>query len=371
MGPGPLPFSSIQRLPRLESRVLSLCLLYVTILVRSCIRLFQPEVVAWLKEKSGGCGVSTSGSEARSNRSELNRAISFYTIRDVCKLSDARTESFLSTLTADINLCCSLLDFAAPVAEICGISVQRLRAVHADMRRRFAGLKCPDLICRLGGPGYPEQLAVGAKPPPFLFLRGREELLKERVVSVVGTRRPSSEGLADAAVIADFLGSSGFIVASGMAAGIDTAVHRAAMAFGHRTIAVLGTPLTNVYPTENAALQIELGSNQLLVTQFPPCEVTQPWHFPQRNATMSAISEATVVVEAGAMSGALIQADYSLEQRRPVFFPRRALARPDLVWPRKYIDKPGVYAYGQPEEILAVLNGDLQVRWESQQLPLF
>lgn len=304
---------------------------------------------------------------------ELDYTINFYTLKEACKLSDSKTGGLLDSLRLQMGVARPLLDSVDRAAELLGISVSKLRKSYEEVARRFAGLRPEDLVCRRGGPGYPDGLASVAKAPPFLFFRGQQEFVSQRIVAVVGTRRPSPQGLAEAGLVAKCLGEHAIVVASGMALGIDTAAHVAAMTNGHRTMAVLPTPLTSVYPVENAELHAELGQSQLLVSQFPPHEAIQVWHFPQRNGVMSALSEATVVVEAGPTSGALIQADYSLEQRRPVFFPQRLLALSELVWPQHYIGKPGVYTYQRPEDILAVLDSDdeKQTMWGWEQMRLF
>ncbi len=146
------------------------------------------------------------------------------------------------------------------------------------------------------------------------------------------------------------------VVASGLAAGIDTAAHRGALEAHAHTIAVLGTPLTRVYPRENANLQNRIAEEGLVMTQFAPSSPIERWNFPMRNAVMSGISLATVVVEADEAGGALIQADFALKQGRLVFIPQNALENPRLKWPGKFIKRTGTYSYSKVDELIAAIR---------------
>jgi len=161
---------------------------------------------------------------------------------------------------------------------------------------------------------------IGAMTAPAI---GWDPRLAEssRTTRVVGTRKPSAEGIRRAQALARHLVGDGFTVMSGLATGIDTAAHRATLDAGGRTIAVVGTPLGELYPHSNAALQDEIIRDHLLITQVPVLRYArQTWRhnrlfFPERNVTMSALSEATMIVEAGETSGTLIQARAALAQR--------------------------------------------------------
>ena len=126
-----------------------------------------------------------------------------------------------------------------------------------------------------------------------------------------------------------------YAIVSGLAQGIDTVAHQTALDEGGVTIAVMGTPLQRQYPTENQALRDELAARHLVVTQFPVGAKTQPHFFPERNRTMSAISDATVIVEASETSGTRTQAKAALEQGRPLFILDSCFRR-GLSWPEKF-----------------------------------
>ena len=150
-------------------------------------------------------------------------------------------------------------------------------------------------------------------------MRGRPEVLDAEVmVAVVGTRRATGYGLRAAAEISGALARAGVCVVSGMALGIDAAAHRAALAAGGTTIAVLGTGLDVTYPPAHRALQRQIASGGALVTELEPTVTGRKFTFPRRNRIIAALARATIVVEAPERSGALITASLALELGRCV-----------------------------------------------------
>jgi DNA processing protein len=138
-----------------------------------------------------------------------------------------------------------------------------------------------------------------------LFLAGDSGLLLRVFVGVVGTRRPSKEGLALAGAIAGSLARAEIVVASGLARGIDAAAHRGALAAGGRTVAILGTPLGRAYPAEHRALQATLAREHLVVSPFAPGTPVTRGNFPRRDRVLAALCTAIVVIEAADGSGTL------------------------------------------------------------------
>ena len=189
-----------------------------------------------------------------------------------------------------------------------------------------------------GGADYPPQLRDAANPVEVLYYSGRLELAWEPSVAVVGTRNATPEGIARARRLSRALVSDGYTVVSGLAAGVDTAAHEAAISAGGDTIAVIGTPLSSTYPRSNEGLQRQIAREYLLISQVPVRRYHQRdyrWNrafFPERNATMSALTIATVIVEAGKTSGALVQARQALKQRRLLFVLDSCFRR-GLEWP--------------------------------------
>ena len=159
--------------------------------------------------------------------------------------------------------------------------------------------------------------------PPLLFVAGRLTTADERSVAVIGARRASDEGRAVAAEFAAELTAAGWVVVSGLAAGIDTAAHRAALEHGGRTLAVIGTGLQHSYPPENAELQRTIAQRGAVISQFWPDSPPTRQSFPMRNAVMSGISRGSVLIEASERSGARVQARLALAHGRPVFLHER------------------------------------------------
>ncbi|MBX6365460.1 MAG: DNA-protecting protein DprA, partial [Gemmatimonadetes bacterium] len=165
--------------------------------------------------------------------------------------------------------------------------------------------------------GYPKALLDLYDPPALVFARGRLELLDRPGVAMVGSRRHTAYGASAAATLARGLGAAGVVVISGLARGIDTAAHEAALASG--TIAVLGCGIDVVYPRQNAWLQERIGVEGLLLSEFPLGAPALPYHFPQRNRIIAALAKAVVVVEASDRSGSLITVEHALDLNRDVF----------------------------------------------------
>lgn len=203
---------------------------------------------------------------------------------------------------------------------------------------------------------YPPRLRDAKYPVELLYYRGAWELTETRSLSIVGTRTPTEDGLERAARLARELVARQFTVVSGLAAGIDTAAHKAALDAGGRTIAVVGTPLGEVYPKENRDLQERIASEFLVVSQVPVLryERQKPpqnrLFFPERNVTMSALTEGTIIVEAGETSGTLIQARAALHQGRKLFILESCFQRKDITWPARFAEQ-GAIRVREPEDI--------------------
>lgn len=195
---------------------------------------------------------------------------------------------------------------------------------------------------------YPEGLRDAAHPLELLYFQGSWDLVYTRSVSVVGTRNPSAKGKARTRRLVKNLVKDGFTIVSGLAAGIDTVAHTAAIENGGWTIAVIGTPLSETYPKKNAELQKHIAEEHLLISQIPVWRYSQQgprsnrFFFPQRNVTMSALAEATVIVEASETSGTRFQAEAAIKQRRKLFILDSCFRNPALTWPEKFERKGAV-----------------------------
>ncbi len=165
--------------------------------------------------------------------------------------------------------------------------------------------------------GYPDLLQHIDSPPPILTIKGREELAHKSIFAVVGARNASAVGVKLTSVFVKKLCASGLVIASGLASGIDTAAHKAALGTG--TIAVVAGGIDRIYPKENAFLQQQISEQGLLIAEFPPGVSPKSQHFPRRNRLVSGISLGVLVVEAALRSGSLITARLAGEQGREVF----------------------------------------------------
>lgn len=172
---------------------------------------------------------------------------------------------------------------------------------------------------------YPPLLHETFGRPPILYVKG--ELLPEdsQSLAIVGTRRPSIYGQTQTVRNVPLLVERGLTIISGLAVGIDTAAHRSALEAGGRTIAVLGSGLDVLYPSQNRGLAERISQHGAVITEYAMGTQPDAFNFPARNRIISGLSLGTVIVEAGEKSGALRTAGYALEQNREVFaFPGRA-----------------------------------------------
>lgn len=204
-------------------------------------------------------------------------------------------------------------------------------------------------VCKYGvrvyGAGdYPEQLRDAEYPVELLYYQGWWDLVfSPKLVAVVGTRSPSSEGEKRTRQLVRKLVEEGFTIVSGLAKGIDTVAHETAIEAGGNTISVIGTPITRHYPSLNADLQRRIAAEHLLISQVPVQRyerATSPTHnnffFPERNKTMSALTQATIIIEAGETSGTLVQARAALQQKRKLFILDSCFRNPNISWPKRF-----------------------------------
>jgi len=166
-------------------------------------------------------------------------------------------------------------------------------------------------------PAYPPLLRTIHDPPALLYLRGRP--LPEDALAVIGARNASDSGRYLTEQISGEIAACGITIVSGLARGIDSAAHRAALAVGGNTVAVLGCGIDRIYPPENANLFEQIAVGGTIISEYPPGTEPLSGHFPGRNRIISALSKGVLIVEATEKSGSLITADFALEQGREVF----------------------------------------------------
>jgi DNA processing protein len=206
--------------------------------------------------------------------------------------------------------------------------------------------------------GYPRNLRQVYDRPPFLFIRGELVPEDERAVAVVGTRRASERGLEQASTLARELAERGVTVLSGLALGIDGAAHEAALDAGGRTIAVMGTGITRIYPKAHENLARRIVEHGALVSQFWPDGPPTKISFPMRNAVMSGMAIGTVVIEAASKSGAKMQARLALEHGKLLFLVKDLVMQED--WARRYAEHPATTVVEDVEDVLDVLSAMAQ-----------
>ena len=216
---------------------------------------------------------------------------------------------------------------------------------------------------RFNGTGdYPERLRDARNPIELLYYQGIWEFSEMPSLAVVGTRRPSAEGILRTDRLVREIVKKEYAVVSGLASGIDTVAHLSAIENGGITIAVVGTPLGEYYPSDNKSLQNDIAKNYLLISQVPVLRYAQqPFKykrifFPERNITMSALTEGTIIVEASETSGTRHQADAALTQGRKLFILDSCFNDPSITWPKYYEDR-GAIRVRDPEDIWSALGG--------------
>ncbi|GIV64692.1 MAG: DNA processing protein DprA [Bellilinea sp.] len=239
-------------------------------------------------------------------------------------------------------------------------SMAGLRAVRESIdldaelaRIRTAGITPVAVV----DPLYPPLLRMTPAPPPLLYLRGTLTPADQRAVAIVGTRHPSHYGREVARRLARDLATAGVTIVSGLALGIDTIAHTAALEAGGRTIAVLASGVDRVYPERNRALAGQIIASGALLSDYPPGTPPAPLNFPPRNRIISGLSLATIVVEASANSGALITVQFALDQGREVMAVPGSIFSPLSVGPHRLI-RDGAVIVTSADDVLAALNLD-------------
>ncbi|MCM8800941.1 MAG: DNA-processing protein DprA [Candidatus Omnitrophica bacterium] len=228
-----------------------------------------------------------------------------------------------------------LLDYFDKPQKILNASLEKLvsfSGIGEGFAQRISALKEKDLtyelnlakklgikITTLMDEDYPQNLRNIADPPLVLYIKGKIEEKDNLGLAIVGTRRPTFYGISSAEKFAYALAKKGFTIISGIARGIDTVAHRGALKAKGRTLAVMGSGFLHIYPPENKGLINEISESGAVISEFPLNTLPLKQNFPCRNRIISGLSLAVLVIEAGQNSGALITADFALEQGREVF----------------------------------------------------
>jgi DNA processing protein len=216
-------------------------------------------------------------------------------------------------------------------------------------------IKVPDLL------GRPLNDIEQKYAPDVIYFKGIMNIpLQSPRVSIVGSRKASSIGIANAKRIARVLAKENVVIVSGLAEGIDTAAHESTMESNGKTIAVIGTPLDKTYPAKNFHLQQKMMHNYLVISQFPVGYPVQPKNFVIRNRTMALISDATIIVEAGKDSGSIHQGWEALRLGRSLFILESNTKDTSLLWPKQLIEY-GAIVLSDPNDVLESLPSSLEM----------
>ncbi len=226
----------------------------------------------------------------------------------------------------------------------------------------------PDAVTQLGL----EQLVAGVRTLPRrrqqdsldapaaavpLWCAGDVTLVRHPAVAIIGTRNVTPDGARRARKLGAQLADAGVVVTSGLARGVDTEALQAALQAGGRVIAVIGTPIDKAYPAENAALQQRIYREQLLVSQFAPGTRVYPFHFPERNRLMAALTDASVIIEASDTSGTLHQAAECVRLGRWLFIANSILKNTSLTWPARFCDYSKTRVLVETADVLTAMSG--------------
>jgi len=207
----------------------------------------------------------------------------------------------------------------------------------------------------IGDPDYPAPLLDLGDPPPFLFVLGDLTRITRPAVAIVGTRRATAYGERVTTALASALAAAGATVVSGMARGIDAAAHRAALACGGITVAVLGTGVDVAYPVAHRSLHRAIEQHGVVISEFPCGSCAQPASFPRRNRIIAALATLTLVIEAGEKSGALITADHATDLGRDIGAVPGQVDSPQSIGSNKLI-RDGAHAVLSASDVLSLVG---------------
>jgi DNA processing protein len=225
-----------------------------------------------------------------------------------------------------------------------------------DLDRLYQSITESDVtVLTLLDEAYPALLREIDQAPPVIYVKGVLTPADDFAVAMVGTRRVTAYGQQVARDTSTYLASHGLTIVSGMARGVDALAHQHALQAGGRTIAVLGCGVDVVYPPEHRMLAEAIAENGAIISDYPMGTQPEGINFPPRNRIISGLSLATIVVEAGERSGALITADFAVEQGRDVFAVPGNVFSPASRGTNRLIQK-GAYAMVSPQDVLDVLD---------------
>ncbi|RME05931.1 MAG: DNA-protecting protein DprA [Anaerolineae bacterium] len=283
-----------------------------------------------------------------------------------------RLQGLLDAFDGDLQAAWNAPPQALRAAGLSDLLVERLLAVRqaVSLDRIWENIQNQAIqVLTWNDEAYPRRLREITQPPPVLYLRGTLTPEDEWAVAVVGTRRVTAYGRQVCEQICDTLARNGITVVSGLARGVDGIAHKTALESGGRTLAVLGCGVDRIYPPEHRKLAAAIVEHGALLSDYPLGTPPEARNFPPRNRIISGLSLATVVVEAGERSGALITAEFAAEQGREVFAVPGNIFAPQSRGPNRLLQQ-GAHPLLHPDEILEVLELSLVTEYRQARLAL-
>lgn len=216
-------------------------------------------------------------------------------------------------------------------------------------------------LISVSDPRYPQTLRMIDDPPHHLYLRGSLGHSSDHsALAIVGSRDATPAGILAAETVAGYVASRGHTVVSGLAAGIDAAAHRGALAVGGRTIGVVGTGVDRCYPASNTALQGRIAEHGAVISQFALGQPASKTTFPARNVLIAGLARASLLVELTERSGTRIEATIAQEQGKPVLLWEPILGRQG--WARRFATATGAHFVDNPSAIVQALAANVEVQ---------
>nr|CBA71371.1 DNA processing protein [Arsenophonus nasoniae] len=277
-----------------------------------------------------------------------------------------RMVSHLSTvkITAIVEKLIEINNVKVASLRACGLSPhQCVQFTHANSKAIYAAMKWLDVsehkLITLSDPNYPYLLKQIYSPPIILFVAGKEKALSSTQIAMVGSRYNDFYGEKWAQIFSQELVMHKFTITSGLAIGIDGISHKTALRNNGITLAVLGSGLNKLYPTQHTSLANKIKEKGALVSEYLPDTPPLAKNFPRRNRIISGLSKAVIVIAAGLKSGSLITAKCALEQGKDIFALPGALGN-SLYEGNHWLIQQGAYLASSPQDIIEHLNSGLK-----------
>lgn len=291
-----------------------------------------------------------------------HQALNYEALCKVHKDSEIKSQEDFAKILPLVDTTEPLILHLHDYASVLNLDPEALSSAYYACRPAFEGMDSSVQVLGWDHPLWPKQVNSFAYCPRFLYVQGNASLLSQPSLSVIGTRSPSLEGKKYAEEAALAIGKKSYVVASGLALGIDGVAHKTALNNGLPTFAVLGTPLHAYYPPEHRHLQDAIAERGALISRFAPSSPTQKWFFLLRNRLMSALSLASVVVEDRDGGGAVRQAAFALEQKKYLFLFQNSLDNHSFLWPKEFAYRPRVFVVKKGNDIPRVLEKAVKSR---------